>query len=256
VKYYSSGMRIRLGFSVALHVDPDIMLVDEVLSVGDFEFQKRCLDGIDEMARKGCTIVFVSHDLFAVKQTCQRIIFLSHGEVVFDGDPQEAVNRYMDKTRAMETGLGGTTPSGRGIRWGSFEAVIEEGRLLDDQGQPVEEIGCGDPLTVEIHYHAPTPIPAPEFFINVKRNDGLLICGSRAAQEGLQLPEISGRGIVRARIAHFDGAPGSYTLTMGLTGSSGVVQIDSHWDAYPFKVTTTRSGEGLACFPVRWEAGN
>jgi len=238
-----------------LHVDPDIMLVDEVLSVGDYEFQKRCLDGIDEMARQGCTIVFVSHDLYAVRQTCRRVIFLSHGEVQHDGDPQEAVNLYMDKTRTMETSLGGTTPSGRGVRWGSYDAVIEEARLLDAQGQPMEELPCGDPFTVEMHYYAPKPIPFPGFMLQVKRNDGLMICGSQASFEELKLPEISGRGIVRARMVHFDAAPGSYMVSLGLTDSSCVALLDFHGDAYPFKVTTTRKGEGLICFPVRWDAG-
>jgi ABC-type polysaccharide/polyol phosphate transport system ATPase subunit len=255
VKYYSSGMRVRLGFSVALHVDPDIMLVDEVLSVGDFQFQKRCLDGIDEMARNGCTIVYVSHDLYSVKQTSRRVIFLSQGEVQYDGDPQEAINRYLDQTRSGEATLGGTTPSGRGVRWGSYEAVIDDVRLLNGDGQVTEAIACGDPLTVEISYQAPQPIPSPEFSMYVKRNDGMMMCASLASSDGLRLPELSGRGVLRARIEHFDCAPGSYAVSVAMADSTGLAFIDHHKDAYPFKVTSTRAGEGMLYYHVGWEAG-
>ncbi len=225
-----------------------------MLSVGDYQFQKRCLDGIDEMARNGCTIVFVSHDLYSVKQTCRRVIFLNHGEVQYDGDPQEAVNIYLDKTRIGETSLGGTTPSGRGTRWGSFDAVIEEVRLLDAQDRPIEELPCGDSLTVEIRYYAPQTIPSPEFAMNVKRNDGLMICGSLASWDGMRLPEISGRGVVRVRIDGFAAAPGSYTVTVAMMDSTGMAFLDNHVDAYPLKVIGAGSGEGLVYFPIRWDA--
>jgi ABC-type polysaccharide/polyol phosphate transport system ATPase subunit len=253
VKYYSSGMRVRLGFSVALHVEPEIMLVDEVLSVGDFQFQKRCLEGIDEMARAGCTIVFVSHDLHSVKQTCRRVIFLSHGEVQYDGDPQEAVNLYLDKTRSGETSLGGSTPSGRGTRFGSFDAIIEEVRLLNAEDQVVEEISTGESLTVEIHYHAPKPIASPDFCAYVKRNDGTMFCASLASWEGTRLPEISGRGILRARWDHFDGAPGSYLVSAAILDNTGLAHIDHHQDAYALKVTSPMQGEGLLFYHVGWE---
>ncbi len=254
VKYYSSGMRVRLGFSVALHVDPEIMLVDEVLAVGDFQFQKRCLDGIDDMARQGTTIVFVSHDLHSVKQTCRRVIYLNHGEVKYDGEPQTAINVYMDDMRSGTGALGGSTPGGRGTRFGSFDAVIEGVQFLDGQGHAVEEIRTGEPLTIEIRYYAPKPIPAPDFSTYIRRNDGEHVCSSMASWEGLRLKEISGRGVLRATINQFDMAPGRYLVSAVIFDSSGVAFIDHHQDAYELTVQSDRHGQGLLYPKVAWAA--
>jgi ABC-type polysaccharide/polyol phosphate transport system ATPase subunit len=255
VKYYSSGMRIRLGFSVAVHVDPDIMLVDEVLAVGDYDFQRNCLEKIDQLAAGGCTIVYVSHDLYSVKQACRRVIFLNHGEVAFDGDAQEAVNHYLDMARQGKTSLEGASPTGYGVRWGSFEAVIEKVALLDAQDRPVDTVESGTSLIVEIHYHSPKSIQGPEFIINIKRNDGLMVCASMTSWEGMSLPEISGRGTMRVVIERLELAPGSYTLTTVLSDKTGLVFFDYHADAYPFTVTSKRHSDGIAYFPVRWEVG-
>jgi ABC-type polysaccharide/polyol phosphate transport system ATPase subunit len=253
LKYYSSGMRVRLGFAVAVHVDPEIMLVDEVLSVGDYAFQRNCLEKIDELGRNGCTIVFVSHDLYSVKQVCSRVAFLNHGELLYDGDPQEAVNRYLDMARDGRAGLGGATPTGHGVRWGSFEATIEKVDLLDSQGLPAEKIECGEALTVDIHYHSGQPVETPSFAVNIKRNDGLIMCGSVASWEGARLPQMLGRGAVRLTFERLDLAPGSYTVTVSLSEKTGISFFDYHADAYPFTVTTNRRGDGIAYFPVRWD---
>ncbi len=256
VKYFSSGMRIRLGFSVAVHVDPDIMLVDEVLAVGDHEFQVNCLDKIEELSRNGCTIVYVSHDLYSVKQACRRVVFLNHGAVVEDGDPQHSINRYLDMAREGEAAKEGATPSGLGSREGSFEATIEKVMLLDSNDQPVETIDSGASLTVEIHYSAPTRIPTPDFGFNIKRNDGLWISVALASWEGFRLPEIHGPGVVRTTIANLDLGPGSYRVSVSLTDQTGMAIYDQHYDAYPFTVAAgTRTGAGVLWPLVRWQAG-
>jgi ABC-type polysaccharide/polyol phosphate transport system ATPase subunit len=251
MKYYSSGMRVRLGFSVAVHTDPDIMLIDEVMAVGDVDFQRRGLDKITSLGDAGCTIIYVSHELNSVVHTCQRAICLHHGRVLYDGGAQEAVNHYLDVMREAEGGLG-ATPTGQGVRWGSFQASIEV-RLFDGRGRPLETLGWGEPMVIEIHYRAPQAIPAPEFGLDVKRNDGLVMFNSIATWNGLRLEQVQGEGLVRAVIEHVYLAPGTYTVSAFIGDKTGLSYYDLHVNAYPFKVTREGKGCGVVAFPVRWE---
>jgi len=253
VKYYSSGMRVRLGFAVAVNVNPDVMLVDEVLAVGDFDFQRRCVDRIEEMGRSGCTIVFVSHDLNSVRQLCPRSIFLDHGEVAYDGDSQEAINVYLNSVREGRTGKGGATPTGRGVRWGSFEATIEQVRLLDRHGSVTEEFRSGESLTVEIRYQATQRVTTPEFGIDIHRNDNLMVFGAHASSSGFRMPEIYGDGVVRAVLDRIDLSSGTYKIGVSLSHKNGLSHYDFHDSAYEFKVRSQGRDVGIMAIPIHWE---
>jgi lipopolysaccharide transport system ATP-binding protein len=255
VKYYSSGMRVRLGFSVAVHVDPEIMLVDEVLAVGDYVFQRRCLEKISEMADAGCTIVFVSHDLNSVTRLCTRAVFLNHGEAVFDGPSQQAVNCYLDQVREGGAAKGGATPTGEGVRFGSFEATIEAVRLLDRQGRPLQNLESGDPLVVEIRYHAHQAISEPAFGLDIRRSDDLLVFGALSSWGGLSLDRIEGHGTVRAVIERAGLAPGTYRLSVSLGDKTSMTFYDFHAGAYRLEVTASRSIPGVVQLPCHWEEG-
>jgi ABC-2 type transport system ATP-binding protein len=143
VKHYSSGMYVRLGFSVAVHVDPDILLVDEVLAVGDEAFARKCLDKIAQFRREGRTILFVTHSLDLVEQICDRGIVLDHGRVIFDGDPQFATGTLRGLLGTAESVLLEPEEAEPGLAISSIE-------ITDPAGRPVEELTAGDPLEVRV----------------------------------------------------------------------------------------------------------
>src|SRR4051794_6777412 len=160
VKTYSSGMYVRLGFDVAVHVDPDILLIDEVLSVGDEEFSARCVAKIQEMKYRGVTLVFVTHQLDQVRNLCDRALWLDRGEVEAIGDPVRVVDKYLQE-------VSGTTvapppaaaplaeappqqPKDEEERWGSGEVVLTRVALADDRGQELVALGPGTPVAIEM----------------------------------------------------------------------------------------------------------
>ena len=153
VKHYSSGMYVRLGFAVAVHVDPDILLVDEVLAVGDEAFQRKCLDKIAEFQREGRTILFVTHSLDLVEQICDRGIVLDHGRVVFDGDPQFATGTLRGLLGTSEPGPVEPEPAEPGITLSGIA-------VTDAAGAPLAELAGGDPLTVRVDVTV-SPLLAP-----------------------------------------------------------------------------------------------
>ena len=151
VKRYSSGMIVRLGFSVTAHLEPDILLLDEVLAVGDVAFQKKCLERILELKRQA-TVVFISHDLNAVRQLCDRVIVMHHGQIEYDGEPEGAISAYNRLARFHASPK--WTP-GSGVR----DAEIVALEFLDMDGSPAQLVRTGDPLRIRLEYvaHAHTP---------------------------------------------------------------------------------------------------
>jgi lipopolysaccharide transport system ATP-binding protein len=144
VKRYSSGMYVRLAFAVAAHLEPEILLVDEVLSVGDAEFQRKCLTKMGEVARGGRTVLFVSHNMAAIKRLTARGIVLDKGQTQFQGPTDEAINRYSDLTRDAESSAAGT------CRHRGVHTVIREVRLLDKRGEPTRQYESGGKLWLQI----------------------------------------------------------------------------------------------------------
>src|ERR1044072_2266459 len=148
VKHYSSGMYVRLAFAVAAHLDPDILLIDEVLAVGDASFQKKCLGKIGEVARAGRTALFVSHNMAAVENLCSRAILLNHGKVLLAGNVRECVSRYLD----LGTSTGGCDfdLSAHPARHGKSLPLLTRVRLLGENDTPKERFTCGEPMKIEL----------------------------------------------------------------------------------------------------------
>jgi ABC-type polysaccharide/polyol phosphate transport system ATPase subunit len=161
VKRYSSGMYVRLGFAVAVHIDPEILLVDEILSVGDVSFQSRCLNRIGKIRESGATVIFVSHNMHHVASFCDRVVYLDHGIIKAEGDPGEVLARYTSdlmRKRADEV-----EPDGRDFSQvnGSGRLVIKDVDFLNSTGERVEVIQSGDPLTLRVHYETNDEIENP-----------------------------------------------------------------------------------------------
>ncbi len=165
VKRYSSGMKVRLAFAVAAHVEPDILIIDEVLAVGDAEFQEKCLGKMESVTGEGRTVVFVSHDLDAVQRFCSRVLLLADGAVACDDAPSKAVAKYMETSQAMRRysrydADGNSTPSEEGIQ--VVRARVTSGGEFRPEGVP-----SGSPLEFEVTCLVPKQIQLPDFAIGI-----------------------------------------------------------------------------------------
>ena len=170
VKNYSSGMYVRLGFSVAINVQPDILLVDEVLAVGDEAFQRKCLERFTDLKRDGKTVIIVSHSMGSVVTMCDHVIWFKKGHKMADGKPREVVEAYTGSIVLNEH-----RPTEHGDRWGSGEARIERVELLDRFGRQVDRVGSGEPLAVRLWYSASEPVARPVFAVSVQTLQGVVI---------------------------------------------------------------------------------
>jgi ABC-type polysaccharide/polyol phosphate transport system ATPase subunit len=161
VKQYSSGMQLRLGFAIAAHLEPDVLIVDEAIAVGDAAFQYRCVERMSALVREGRTLVFVSHNLMAVEALCERTILLSGGTVAADGDSRDIVHEYLRRVQTMLLEQTDTHELvGEGIE-------IRDVTLLDARGRRVSTIDTGDDLTVRVEYNASRKIVSPVFSIGL-----------------------------------------------------------------------------------------
>lgn len=213
VKRYSSGMYVRLAFSVAAHLEPDILIVDEVLAVGDLQFQRKCLGKMGSVARTGRTILFVSHNLAAVRNLCSRVVLLERGRLVFDGSVEEGVEEF-------ESGLGGGGGQATDFHVsGPLARDLRFDRLSCMQGsEPVAILDPLSPLRVELHGHAARPLAGLEIKLAVF-HEGLHVASCFDAPGE---PEArSGRFVSRFDIPANVFLPGRYSLGLGAAASAG-----------------------------------
>jgi ABC-type polysaccharide/polyol phosphate transport system ATPase subunit len=182
VKHYSSGMYMRLAFAVAVTIDPEILLVDEILAVGDSAFQRKCMDRIYDLRREGVTILMVSHSLDAVTRICSRAIWLEKAVIVGDGSAWEISREYLervnarDQERLHQESVKRSAAAVRNRR-GSGEIRISEIECLDGQGNATTVVRTGDPLTVRLHYRTDETIERPVFGVALYRDDDLHVSG-------------------------------------------------------------------------------
>jgi ABC-type polysaccharide/polyol phosphate transport system ATPase subunit len=214
VKFYSSGMLVRLGFAVAVHVEPDILLVDEVLAVGDEAFQKRCLDRISAFQREGRTIVLVTHALDTVIDVCDRAVMLDHGEVHIDDRPAEVVRELR---RVLLSDDPDFVPEE-----GSGELEIADVRISDGAGGPVGTIRPGEGLSVEVDVAVHQPVEALDASLAVlsgASNRPVVI--ARTAELGLSIGPVDRGTRIRFRLPPADWEPGRYFVSVGLQSPEG-----------------------------------
>ncbi len=150
VKRYSSGMFVRLAFGVAAHMEPEILLVDEVLAVGDAAFQKKCLGKMNEVSRSGRTVVLVSHNMASILNLCDRVALLERGRLVFDGPSKEGIERYVDSGRQAGGDISLVDHSNRRV---NSRPILGRVRLLDQEGRVTDQVACGEPISIEIETH-------------------------------------------------------------------------------------------------------
>ncbi|MGH9367695.1 MAG: ABC transporter ATP-binding protein, partial [Thermoanaerobaculia bacterium] len=213
VKTYSSGMAVRLGFAVAAHSDPDVLLVDEVLAVGDEAFAHRCLEKFSEFERAGKTLLFVSHDLALVSARCRRAIWLDRGRIAADGPAGQTVALYRERV-AREEAEGRLAAAGAGAasRIGSGRASLEAVRLRDGEGRETRRLRSGEPASVEMVVRAREPLSDFVLGVAMATVSGAPVLGVNTEADGLRPEELSGEARVVLEIPALDHAPGLYSL--------------------------------------------
>jgi ABC-type polysaccharide/polyol phosphate transport system ATPase subunit len=293
VKRYSSGMQARLGFAVAVHVDPDVLLLDEVLAVGDLQFQERCLERIRALHADGRTILLVSHDLPAVAQLCTRVLWLDDGQVRALGEPEPVIAAYRrhllgdggwgigdgvragvgsqgsgarDEGPAAERSAadGGAipqlltpiphSPSPTGRRWGSGEIALTTVELLDGAGRPATRFTTGAPLVVRLRYRARRRVRRPVFGVAIYAG-GLQVGGPNTRVDGRPIAQVEGEGEIRYRIDALPLVAGTYTLSAAVYDEQELHPFDHHHQCYAFQVASPDGVEryGLIDLAGSWE---
>ena len=259
VKHYSSGMYVRLGFAVAVQTDPEILLVDEVLSVGDMAFQQRCLERIRELQRGGTSILLVSHGLALVRQMCHRVLWLEKAQIAAIGEVDAVIGAYLarvQQTSAQAAAQIKDVPTGQhGQRWGSQEAQIAGVAFYDGNGAPKNSFPWGEQLRACIRYVAHERIPNPSFGVAIYNENGDNLIGPNSADSGYEIEAIEGQGEVDYIIA-LPFKPGTYEFTAAIYNRNSVHPFDHHHRMYTFRVLAPPDlppPEGLVQLPCRWE---
>ena len=250
VKTYSSGMYVRLAFSVAINVDPRLLIIDEVLAVGDVTFQKRCLEKFVEFRNDGRTIVLVTHDLASVRNMCDRAIWLKQGRVSGEGDPKSLVEAYTDSM------LGSITHEETGsTRRGSGELIINGVEMfVGDDPHPVTRFQTGDTVRFRLSYEAHKAVPRPIFSLIIDTLGGATVSSPCTRDVGLIPDSVSGEGWIDVVVRDISLLPGAYDLHTAVHDFNRQHEYDHLHLATRFDVTTGKPYEssGLVTLRPEW----
>jgi ABC-type polysaccharide/polyol phosphate transport system ATPase subunit len=284
VKNYSSGMYMRLGFSVAIHVDPDILVIDEVLAVGDEAFVHKCLDKIGEFKRRGKTILLVTHGMETVRRLCDRAAWIDRGKVKALGDPIRVVDRYLnwvgeqeeseltrvEKQRVASAGEGAgdgadveiapeppASPEGEEApyepgRWGNQAARIEGVRFLDEEGHAGHVFATGDAMTIEISWSVADEVKDFVFGIGLFNANGVSCYGTNTDVERFKGKSLAGEGNACIRMPSLDLVGGTYYLDVAVHSRDGR-PYDYHRGLYSFRVHSRYGDVGVARLGHSWD---
>jgi ABC-2 type transport system ATP-binding protein/lipopolysaccharide transport system ATP-binding protein len=263
VKTYSSGMYMRLGFSVAINVNPEILLIDEVLAVGDASFIPKCLDRIDDFRRRKKTILFVSHDLATVEKICDRVVWLKNGRVAASGEPKRIVDAYLQdvtvkqekafekKSEVAAVATEIAAEERRENRWGRREIEIRKVTLRNLQGQPKHVFSPDEGLVIEMDVAAPSPSKDFVFGVGIFNSQGVSCYGTNTNLEDLEPIRIGGEGRVEFRIEKLNLINGTYYLDVAVHKRDGY-PYDYHQNLYSFLVSSSLKDVGVARLAHEW----
>lgn len=255
VKEYSSGMYVRLAFSVAIHVDPEILIVDEALAVGDAIFANRCIKKFEELKQRGVTVLFVSHDLGLVKRLCDRAALMVDGKLAAYGSPSDVVNRYVGLVLERQEREGGEIPVNSGtFRHGDGASRVVEVCLLNAGKESVTTIEPGDAITIRVRAKAEKSLENPVVGVLIRNRLGIDVWGTNTRIEGVDIGPVGAGEIFEVEFT-FDCSltRQDYTLTVATQYAEGHSQ-DWLDDAIAFTVVDAREVAGLANFKtaVNW----
>lgn len=262
VKTYSTGMRMRLGFSIALYTDFDVFLVDEVLAVGDSNFHRKCIAHLRDLhINKKRTILVASHGLGEIGSLTDRLLLLSEGRIIRQGKTEEVLAAYWQECERERNRVGHRVPllqqvNPYGDDLGDVKIIAV--RFLDDKGNDRSEFGTGQSLTVEIWFNARVPVNNPLFRVQIFRNDGVWVHGMNSYRHDCDMGLLEGRGCVRLIYGSVHLLHGDYSVSVGVwpdeyTSFMTDVAYDAHEKAYLFRVVSERyHGAGIVMQPSTW----
>jgi ABC-type polysaccharide/polyol phosphate transport system ATPase subunit len=236
IKNYSSGMQVRLAFSVAIHANRDILLMDEVLAVGDTNFQQKCIEEFNRYRELGKTVILVTHDMSTVERYCDRALLLRNGTVQFIGDPEEAVGLYMKQNMADEETRMQQEDVATYAKEYQTGINITSVEFLDSDGDPKKVFPTGADITARIHYATKKRIEKPVFGIALHTQDGIHLTGPNTKTSKIEIPFIEGEGFVDFTIEKNPLLAGKYDLTVALFDWDCVIPFDYHDRAHTFKI--------------------
>ncbi len=272
VKTYSSGMYARLGFAVAIHVDPEVLLIDEVLAVGDEAFTRKCLDKIGEFRRRGKTIVIVTHSLGLVEKMCDDLLWLRRGQIADRGDPKRVVDAYLTYVAGGEEALlaqahgltsqeaaaPGSPPEAepspgslREGRWGGREIELLSVRLVDDRGRERHVYTPGETLTIRLEVKVPRPVADFVFGIGIFTADGVSVYGTNTHLENFEPVTADGDGQVAVELEDLRLVEGTYLLDVAVHRKDGT-PYDYHRGLYSFRIKSHLKDVGVYRPRHRW----
>jgi ABC-2 type transport system ATP-binding protein/lipopolysaccharide transport system ATP-binding protein len=272
VKIYSSGMYVRLGFSVAVHVDPEILIIDEVIAVGDEEFQRRCFDHLYDLRKKGVTVVVVTHGMGTVETMCDGAAWLDHGELQFEGPAAEVAGKYLRRVNEREeehreqARAGSLQSQADGVS-NAFDWTQEEGfgeeveitavEIVGPDGRRTDTLQPGEPLELRIDYLAHGRIESPVFGYGIHTEAGVHVAGSNTKLAGLKTSSIEGPGRVTFRLDSLSLLPGRYEFTVAVNDQWLQHVFDRHVRRY--LLTVNRGSEmlpaGMVDLKGSWTVG-
>ncbi|OGD19781.1 MAG: hypothetical protein A2W03_17410 [Candidatus Aminicenantes bacterium RBG_16_63_16] len=261
VKTYSSGMYMRLGFAIAINVNPDILLIDEVLAVGDAAFVPKCLDRIDDFRRRQKTILFVSHDLTTVEKVCDRVAWLKGGRLLTIGDPKRIVDAYLQdvakkqerdfERHREEAPVVPMEADRREGRWGKREVEITRVTLRNLQGQEKHVFSPEEGMQIEMEVLAAAPTDDFVFGIGLFNSQGISCYGTNTNLEDYEPVSLRGEGRVVFRVERLNLVNGTYYLDVAVHKRDGY-PFDYHRNLYSFLVSSTRRDVGIGRLPHSW----
>jgi lipopolysaccharide transport system ATP-binding protein len=263
VRTYSTGMAARLGFAVATDVRPEILIVDEILGVGDAAFQTKSFERIQSFQAAGTTILLVSHSLEKVQEMCSRAIWLDHGKLMLAGTAEQVVGQYLEQTTANEADrLASDTSEADGprtTRWGSRQVEITNVRIIGVDGEDQRVFKTGEPFSLTLDYVAHEPTPSPIFGMALHHHDGIHITGPNTSNDGLTLPLLEGQGTIRYMIPALPLLNGLYHVSVAVVNQNDTEVFDFHSQRYTFRVWNTDEQVeqyGLVTLGGSWEVAN
>jgi lipopolysaccharide transport system ATP-binding protein len=253
VKRYSSGMYVRLAFAVAAHLEPEILIIDEVLAVGDIQFQKKCLGKMDNVAKEGRTILFVSHNMGAVENLCKKSVWIDRGAIQDIGYSYDIIQQYLNSIREIKT-------EKRELLQGK-EAVITSVECTDHEGRLSSAVCMGESISIDIHYEVAELVESLGFGISIEDQSGKRIFGINTMIEGKRSGPVHGRNTAYFRLPRVLLCPGIYYITVALHAPDGRV-VDWIDNVAKFHVmaadmsgsgTFVSSSNGLVWLDHQWD---
>lgn len=261
IKRYSTGMRLRLGFAVAAHLDPDILIVDEVLAVGDAGFQKKCLNAMTNLRGGARTVLFVSHNLAAVENLCKRCIWIDGGQVRMDGESRRVIEAYTGSMGSAQTSSSEIEDAQN--RRGNGKIRYRRIEFLSPDGTAQKVVRAGEPVVLRFHYLATEPIYQPSFGFRMYSDMGTLVTETSTWHHSIGIPQVEpGEGYLDLEIECLNLMSGRYLLSLWLTDLTGALVYDNLEHGISLEIEKAniyQSGRdldnrcGLVFFPQRWD---